>query len=161
MLVNGSVVEISEDEHGLRLLDFLRNRLGLTGAKEGCGVGECGSCTVTIDGSAQTSCLVLVGQVLDSDIRTVEGLREAGHGALQDAFVECQAVQCGYCIPGVLNACATLLDRQPKPDREDVRRALDGNLCRCTAYNRFFDAVEESVKFKRVREDRGLTDGID
>ncbi|CAM3377301.1 (2Fe-2S)-binding protein [Occultella aeris] len=146
MRVNGAPVATpAEADHGLRLLDYLREVLGLTGAKEGCGMGECGSCTVIIDGRAMTSCLVLVGQVLDAEIRTVEGLAAAGHGPLQDAFVARQAVQCGYCIPGVLNSCAALLDRESDPSDAQICQALDGNLCRCTAYNRFYDAVHDAA----------------
>ncbi|MFD6177542.1 MULTISPECIES: (2Fe-2S)-binding protein [unclassified Isoptericola] len=150
MRLNGTETgAVPEELHGLRLLDYLRDVAGLTGAKEGCGMGECGSCTVTVDGRATTSCLVLVGQVLDADVRTVEGLAAAGHGALQAAFVERQAVQCGYCIPGVLNSCAALLDRDPDPDDAAVRRALDGNLCRCTGYQRFVDAVHDAACARR------------
>lgn len=144
MRVNGNPVpDPAPQSHGMRLLDYLRDELGLTGAKEGCGMGECGSCTVTINGNAQTSCLILVGQVLDADIGTVEGLAGAGHGGLQQAFIDRQAVQCGYCIPGVLMSCAALLDRTPAPTHDQVCAALDGNLCRCTAYNRFYDAVAD------------------
>lgn len=150
MRLNGTDIDnIPAEQHGMRLLDFLRVERGLTGAKEGCGMGECGSCTVVVDGEAVTSCLVLVGQVLDADIRTAEGLTDAGHGPLQRAFVDRQAVQCGYCIPGVLNSCAALLDRVPDPDDQQIRTALDGNLCRCTAYNRFYDAVHDAARARR------------
>src|SRR5699024_6614375 len=125
MRVNGTEVEIPEQARGQRLLDFLRDTLGLIGATEGCGMGECGSCTVVIDGRAMTACLVLVGQVTSAEIRAVEGLAGAGHTALQDAFVARQAVQCGYCIPGVLNSCAALLDRVADPSDADICRALD------------------------------------
>ncbi|GAB2612112.1 (2Fe-2S)-binding protein [Pseudactinotalea suaedae] len=151
MRLNGIEIDnVPAELHGMRLLDYLRTERGLTGAKEGCGMGECGSCTVVIDGAAVTSCLVLVGQVLDAEIRTVEGLADAGHGPLQRAFVARQAVQCGYCIPGVLNSCAALLDRVPDPDDEQIRTALDGNLCRCTAYNRFYDAVHDAACERRT-----------
>ncbi|WP_222836677.1 (2Fe-2S)-binding protein [Beutenbergia cavernae] len=149
--MNGTDVgDVPEEQHGLRLLDYLRDVSGLTGAKEGCGMGECGSCTVVVDGRALTSCLVLVGQVLDADVRTVEGLEAAGHAALQEAFVARQAVQCGYCIPGVLNSCSALLDREADPDDDAIRRALDGNLCRCTGYNRFYDAVHDAACARRT-----------
>lgn len=154
MRVNGQDVDIPEQARGQRLLDFLRDDLGLIGAKEGCGMGECGSCTVVIDGRAITSCLVLVGQVADAQIRTVEGLAAAGHTALQDAFVARQAVQCGYCIPGVLNSCAALLDRVAEPDHAQICRALDGNLCRCTGYNRFYDATHDAAAARAARAAR-------
>ena len=143
--MNGAEVEIPEQIRGQRLLDFLRDGLGLIGAKEGCGMGECGSCTVAVDGRAMTSCLVLVGQVADAEVRTVEGLADAGHTGLQEAFVTRQAVQCGYCIPGVLNSCAALLDRVADPSDAEICRALDGNLCRCTGYNRFYDATHDAA----------------
>ena len=152
MEVNGREVEVPAQAHGQRLLDFLRDTLGLTGAKEGCGMGECGSCTVVIDGRAMTSCLVLVGQVAGAEVRTVEGLAEAGHTGLQEAFVARQAVQCGYCIPGVLNSCAALLDRVADPSDADICRALDGNLCRCTGYNRFYDATHDAAAARAAEE---------
>ncbi|WP_420111732.1 (2Fe-2S)-binding protein [Pseudactinotalea sp.] len=158
MRLNGTeVTGIPAEQHGLRLLDYLRTERGLTGAKEGCGMGECGSCTVVVDGAAVTSCLVLVGQVLDADIRTVEGLADAGHAPLQQAFVDRQAVQCGYCIPGVLNSCSALLDRVPDPDDAQIRAALDGNLCRCTAYNRFYDAVHDAACARREEHPGGAS----
>lgn len=134
---------------GTRLLDVLRDGLGLTGAKEGCGMGECGSCTVLVDGRPVCACLVLQGQVADAHVETVEGLAARGGQDLQDAFVRLQAVQCGYCIPGVLMSCTALLDRVPDPSDDDIRGALDGNLCRCTGYNRFHDAVHEVACARR------------
>ncbi|WP_324651742.1 (2Fe-2S)-binding protein [Georgenia sp. H159] len=150
MRVNGTAVprELAEASTGRRLLDFLREDRGLTGAKEGCGMGECGSCTVLVDGRSVCSCLVLVGQVLDRDVQTVEGLAE--HGAdLQRAFVDHQAVQCGYCIPGVLMSCHALLSRREQPSEEEVAGALSGNLCRCTGYRRFVDAVDATARGRR------------
>jgi len=152
MLVNG--VTIGNDvlgnpeKAGVRLLDFLRDDLGLTGAKEGCGMGECGSCTVLVDGRSVCSCLVLVGQVLGSEVETVEGLADSAPD-LQQAFVDHQAVQCGYCIPGVLMSCHGLLRRTPEPTDEDIDGALAGNLCRCTGYNRFHDAVHATASCRR------------
>lgn len=142
MRVNGSEVAVSAESAGTRLLDLLRG-LGLTGAKEGCGVGECGACAVLVDGRAVCSCLVLAGQLADAEIITVEGLSDRGHADLQEAFVRHQAVQCGYCIPGVLAGCAALLEENRHPERSDVTAALSGNLCRCTGYQRFADAVCE------------------
>lgn len=140
MRVNGSEVVLDESSATRRLLDVLREH-GLTGAKEGCGVGECGACAVLVDGAAVCSCLVLAGQVAGADITTVEGLAGRGHADLQEAFVRHQAVQCGYCIPGVLVGCAALLEHDRRPDRAAVVEALGGNLCRCTGYQRFADAV--------------------
>ncbi|WP_066586840.1 (2Fe-2S)-binding protein [Cellulomonas timonensis] len=156
MRVNGQSVDLAaaadalgvkvDEVAGTRLLDVLRDGLGLTGAKEGCGMGECGSCTVLVDGRAVCSCLVLQGQVTDADVETVEGLADRGGADLQEAFVRRQAVQCGYCIPGVLMSCAALLERVPEPTDDDIRGALDGNLCRCTGYNRFHDAVHDVAR---------------
>lgn len=152
MRINGVDVEkhVLDDDQitGLRLLDFLRDELGLTGAKEGCGVGECGSCTVLVNGRSVCACLVLVGQVLDSEIETVENLANAAPD-LQQAFVDHQAVQCGYCIPGVLMSCHGLLRRTPAPTDADIDDALSGNLCRCTGYNRFHDAVHATAGCRR------------
>lgn len=148
MRINGVTVEDDildgDDVTGRRLLDFLREDRGLTGAKEGCGMGECGSCTVLVDGRSVCACLVLVGQVLDSDVETVEGLAETAPD-LQQSFVDHQAVQCGYCIPGVLMACHGLLRRTPEPTDTDINDALSGNICRCTGYNRFTDAVHATA----------------
>lgn len=158
MRVNGQPAPLDPRDPQLattRLLDVLRDRLELTGTKEGCGVGECGACTVLIDGRAACSCLVLTGQVADREITTVEGLDERGHSDLQDAFVRHQAVQCGYCIPGVLTSCAALLERDPSPNRAAVATALDGNLCRCTGYQRFVDAVTEVAAARNDQPDAG------
>lgn len=152
MRVNGEEVALAEDALAERLLDTVRDRLGLTGTKEGCGVGECGACTVLVDGRAVCSCLVLTGQVVDADVTTVEGLADRGHADLQAAFVAHQAVQCGYCIPGVLTSCAALLEQRPHPDRSDVLAALGGNLCRCTGYGRFVDAVLEVAGSRAAQE---------
>lgn len=124
------------------LLDILREDLGLTGTKEGCAKGECGACTVVMDGKAVTSCLVLAAQIEGRKILTVEGLAEDRIGkALQDAFVEAGAVQCGYCIPGFLMSARALLAENPKPRPEEIKEGLSGNICRCTGYVKIFDAV--------------------
>ena len=146
MRVNGIGVELPADWHGARLLDLLRDHLELRGTKEGCGVGECGSCTVVVDGETVCSCLVLAGQVAEADVETVEGLRDHGGARLQDAFVEHQAVQCGYCIPGMLMSARTLLAHTDDPDDDQIRDALGGNLCRCTGYNRFHDAIHAAAR---------------
>jgi carbon-monoxide dehydrogenase small subunit len=131
-----------EVEPGEFLVDTLRERLGLTGAKEGCGMGECGACTVLLDGLAVFACLTLTVEARGRAVVTVEGLApEAGLSPLQDAFAEQGAVQCGYCTPGMLLSASALLAANPAPDEAAVRRALAGNLCRCTGYAKIVDAV--------------------
>jgi len=137
--VNGRPVSLPERTK--RLLDFLREDLDLTAAKEGCGMGECGACTVLVDGDPVCSCLVLVGQVSDADVTTAEGLATVGLHPVQRAFVEAHASQCGFCTPGMIVAAAALLTRDPDPDDEALRIALAGNLCRCTGYGSILKAV--------------------
>jgi carbon-monoxide dehydrogenase small subunit len=127
---------------GESLLFALRERLGLPGSKNACEQGECGSCSVLLDGALVCACLVLAAQADGRDVVTVEGL--AGGGGLhpvQQAFVEAGAVQCGFCTPGLVVAAAALLAESPDPDRDEIREALSGNLCRCTGYQKIFDAV--------------------
>lgn len=124
------------------LLSILRDKLDITGPKECCGVGECGACTVLIDGKAVNSCLVLAVEMDGHDIVTVEGLGEPSKlSILQEAFIEAGAVQCGFCTPGMIMAAQFLLNHNPHPTEEDVRIALSGNLCRCTGYSRIITAV--------------------
>ena len=139
--LNGAAVSL--DVVGTRrLLDVLREDLRLTGTKEGCGEGECGACSVLIDGEVVDSCLVAVGQVEGREITTVEGLADGGRlTALQQAFIEHGAAQCGICTPGMLLAARALLDRTTRPSADDVREALAGNLCRCTGYTKIIEAV--------------------
>ncbi|MBI4853591.1 MAG: (2Fe-2S)-binding protein [Acidobacteria bacterium] len=125
-----------------RLLDVLREDIGLTGTKEGCGEGECGACSVFIDGSVVNSCLVPVCQTNGSKITTVEGLSNNELSKLQQAFIDCNAAQCGICIPGMLIAAQALLDLNPNPSRGEIREAIAGNLCRCTGYMKIVDAIE-------------------
>lgn len=134
---------VSYDGSGARrLLDVLRENLGKTGTKEGCGEGECGACSVLIDGEVVDSCLVAVGQVEGCNVLTVEGLADGGRlTALQQAFIDRGAAQCGICTPGMLLAAHVLLERTTRPSAEDVREALAGNLCRCTGYTKIIDAV--------------------
>jgi aerobic-type carbon monoxide dehydrogenase small subunit (CoxS/CutS family) len=125
------------------LLEVLREDAGLTGTKHGCEQGECGLCTVLIDGLPQFSCLALAVEVQDSDIRTIEGLAQEGKlRPVQQAWTEVGASQCGYCSPGMLMSAQALLERNPSPSRSEIREALAGNLCRCTGYLAILDAVE-------------------
>ncbi len=128
-----------------RLLDVLREELRYTGPKEGCGEGECGACTVRIDGEPVMSCLVPVCQVEGAEVQTVEGLAQPVVHAVQAAFLQHGAAQCGICTPGFLMAAAALLDENPRPSREEARVALAGNLCRCTGYQKIVDAVVHAI----------------
>ncbi len=144
--VNGRSVEL-ETSPTRTLLDVLREDLGLTGTKEGCGKGECGACTVIMDGKAVTSCLVIAARLDGANVLTVEGLAADRIGkALQDAFVETGAVQCGYCIPGFLISARALLEDNARPTIEEIKEGLSGNLCRCTGYVKIFEAVELAAK---------------
>lgn len=125
-----------------RLLDVLRHQLGLTGAKEGCGEGECGSCSVLMDGALVNSCLVPVLQAQGANVVTVEGLAQGSHlHALQQAFLDCGSAQCGICTPGIVVAAFHLLSRRPRPTQEEIKEGLSGNLCRCTGYAQICEAV--------------------
>jgi carbon-monoxide dehydrogenase small subunit len=128
------------------LLDALRERMGLTGPKEGCGTGDCGACTVHLDGKPIASCLMLAMQARDRSVRTIEGLGQttALH-PLQDAFVRHGVPQCGFCIPGVLMAAAALLAENPRPTEEEIRYGIAGNLCRCTGYTKMLTAITEAA----------------
>ena len=139
--INGRVYETDADPC-MRLVDLLRNVFALTGTKEGCGEGECGACTVIVNGNAVNSCLVLAGQVQDAEIVTIEGLSAEGEmDKLQQAFVNAGAVQCGFCTPGMILSAKALLDKNPNPSEEDIKIAISGNLCRCTGYTKIVDAV--------------------
>jgi len=139
--VNGEPVEV-EANGTRRLLDVLREELGLTGTKEGCGEGECGACSVLIDGAVVDACLVPVSQVGGASVRTVEDLVEDGHlGILQQAFLETGGAQCGICTPGMLMAGDAFLASGVEPSDENIREAIAGNLCRCTGYTKIIDAI--------------------
>jgi len=137
-------------EADVRLVDLLRNNLQLLGTKEGCGKGECGACTVLMNGKSVTSCLVLAVQADGAEIVTVEGLggADALH-PLQEAFVQFGAIQCGYCTPGMLMSAKFLLDINPRPTRDEIRTAISGNLCRCTGYTKIIDAIQAVAEGRR------------
>lgn len=144
--LNGRPVEVDVPP-GRRLLDLLREDLGLTGTKEGCGEGECGACTVIVNGKPRLACLTLAIQVEGKEVVTVEGLsREGKLHPLQEAFVEAAGVQCGFCTPGFLLAAQALLLENPHPTREEVREWLSGNLCRCTGYEQIVEAVLQASR---------------
>jgi carbon-monoxide dehydrogenase small subunit len=150
--VNGSLAEV--DAPGMRrLLDVLREDLGLTGTKEGCGEGECGACTVLLDGAVVDSCLVPICQVDGSDVRTVEGLATPTPDGpvldnLQQAFLEAGGAQCGICTPGMLMAARAYLDAGGGPDEGAIREAIAGNLCRCTGYTKIIDAIAQAADWR-------------
>src|SRR5580698_4563941 len=130
-----------------RLLDVLRHELGLTGTKEGCGEGECGSCSVLLDGVLVNSCLVPVLQTNGAKIVTIEGLASDGHlEALQQSFLDCGGAQCGICTPGMILAALYLLSKNPQPTLREIREGLSGNLCRCTGYTQILEAVAEAAR---------------
>ena len=129
------------------LLDVIREDLGLTGAKKGCGTGECGACTVIMNGKAVPSCLVLAASIEGSSIVTIEGISEDGKlHPLQQAFIDHQAIQCGFCTPGFILSAKAYLDENPFPTREEIEEALLGNLCRCTGYKKIVDAIMSVVE---------------
>ena len=146
LLVNGERHE-TDAWGGESLLYVLRERLGLPGSKNACEQGECGSCSVLLDGALMCSCLVLAAQAEGHEVTTVEGLAGGEHlHRVQEAFVNAGAVQCGFCTPGLVVAAAALLDEHPSPSEDEVREALSGNLCRCTGYAKIFDAVREAAR---------------
>jgi carbon-monoxide dehydrogenase small subunit len=150
--VNGDAVQYvcPADES---LLDVLRNRLNMTGAKEGCGTGDCGACSITLDDRLVCSCLVLGAEAEGRSIGTVEGLSEGGRlHPLQEKFIEHAAFQCGICTPGFLVAAKALLDRNANPSEEEIRYALAGNLCRCTGYDKIVRAVQDAAKAMRRKK---------
>jgi carbon-monoxide dehydrogenase small subunit len=143
--INDGAVEVLVQPYDT-LLDTLRETLGLTGPKEGCGTGDCGACTVHLDGKPIASCLTLAMQVRGRTVRTIEGLAGPdGLHPLQDAFVRHGVPQCGFCIPGVLMAAAALLAENPRPTEPEIRYAIAGNLCRCTGYTKMLAAITEAA----------------
>ena len=147
--INGKKI-IREVNSHYRLLDFLREDLDLTGTKEGCGTGDCGSCSVTLDGRLVCSCLVLGVEAEGKSVQTIEGMANGEHlHVLQRKFLEHAALQCGICTPGFLVAARSLLERNPDPTEEEVRFWLAGNLCRCTGYNKIIEAVLDAAREMR------------
>jgi len=152
--VNGKWYELAVEPYQT-LLDVLRNRLGLTGTKFGCGKGECGACTVNINGKAILSCLTLAVQVDGKEILTIEGLQSGAElHPLQEAFVKHSAIQCGYCTPGMIMTAKALLDHDANPSEEVVRKALSSNLCRCTGYDKPVKAVLDAAKTVRRQHEK-------
>lgn len=139
--LNGQPVKLAASPTR-RVIDLLREDLQLTGSKEGCGTGECGACSILVDGELRLACLMVAGQLAGRQLTTIEGLADSPLGArVQEAFAQAGAVQCGYCTPGMEIAAVDLLSRQPHPSRDEARTALAGNLCRCTGYVKIVDAV--------------------
>jgi carbon-monoxide dehydrogenase small subunit len=144
--LNGEKVQV-EVPPAWTLLRLLREKLGLTGTKEGCGIGECGTCTVLLEGVPVNSCLVMAPKVEGKRVETVEGLgtKDSLH-PLQKSFIDHGAVQCGFCTPGILMSSKALLERNPSPTQEEIKEAITGHLCRCTGYHQIIEAVEEAGK---------------
>lgn len=151
LTINGEARELAVLAHRT-LLDTLRTDVGLTGTKKGCDVGECGSCTVLMDGQPVNSCLVLAPEAQGCSITTIEGLQPAPDQMhpLQEQFMQCGAAQCGFCTPGILMMAKDLLDRSPQPSHEEIRFALAGNICRCTGYTKVFEAVARAAMTTEV-----------
>ncbi len=155
-MVNGHAVDKMVDPSA-RLLDTLRNELHLTGVKEGCGKGECGACTIFMDGKPVDSCLVMTIQAQGHRLVTIEGMAFEGRlDSIQQMFVEEASVQCGFCIPGMVLAARALLEENADPTLEEVRQALGGNVCRCTGYHKIFRAVLRAAKIEQERKKAGL-----
>jgi|SRR6185437_708232 len=145
LLINGVRSHANVDPER-PLLWVLRNQLDLTGAKYGCGEGQCGACTVLIDGVAHRSCITSTGSVAGKQITTIEGLADGEKlHPVQEAFIECDAMQCGYCTPGMILASVALLHKNPSPSESEIKQALEGNICRCGTYNRIIAAVQKAA----------------
>ena len=146
LYVNGEEIFV-EVEPNKTLLWLLREELGLTGTKEGCGAGECGACTVIVNGKAVNSCLVMVLEVAEGYVETIEGEAVNGNlSKLQESFIKNNGLQCGFCTPGMIMSARALLNKNPKPNREDIKEAMQGNLCRCTGYQKIFNATKKSLE---------------
>ena len=151
LTLNGDPIEL-EAPGGQMLLDFLRERMRLTGTKPGCGEGECGACTVLVNGEPQNSCLTPLATIMGAEVTTIEGLSDHGElHPIQRAFVDEGAVQCGYCTPGMVLSSKALLDKNPEPDEATIRKYLSGNLCRCTGYGRIVAAIQRAARDGREK----------
>jgi len=149
IFVNGRYYEIDVDPR-ITLVEFLRNELGLTGTKEGCGYGVCGACTVILQGKAVKSCLLLALHAMNKEVLTIEGMREGDNlHPLQEAFLNNMAVQCGFCSPGMILSAKALLDENSDPSEEEIRYAIVGNLCRCGGYVKIVDAILKCAEERR------------
>jgi len=149
-ILNGKEIQIDVPSDR-RVVDLLREDLGFTGTKEGCGAGECGACTILVNGENRLSCLMLAAQLEGRDVTTIEGIAsEERLHPVQEAFVEHGAVQCGFCIPGTVLSAIDLLQRNPDPTRMEIRQGLSGNLCRCTGYQKIVDAVEGAARKMKI-----------
>lgn len=151
--LNGSPVETNAPAD-MSLLSVLRDNLGLTGTKEGCNIGECGACSVLLDGKLVNSCLILAAQANGRQVITIEGvcLPDGSPSDLQQAFIEYGAVQCGFCTPGMVLAGEALLAENPKPNRLEIRTAIAGNLCRCTGYQQIVDAIQSTAQQRQEKK---------
>ena len=146
MKVNGEHIEVAIEPSAM-LIDVLRDQLSLTGAKEACGKGECGACTVILDGMAVSSCITPAMKAMNKEVLTIEGLGKPGKlHPIQEAFIEHGAIQCGYCTPGMVLAAKVVLDKNPNPTEKEIRVGLSGNLCRCTGYVKIVEAVLAAAK---------------
>jgi aerobic-type carbon monoxide dehydrogenase small subunit (CoxS/CutS family) len=146
LTVNGTLYEL-DVQPWETLLEVIRDRLGLTGTKEGCGLGECGACTVIMDGKTVNSCLVLAAEADGRQITTIEGLADSEKlHPIQEAFVENGGLQCGFCTPGMIMSAKALLDENPNPSEGEIRRAIAGNLCRCTGYTKIIESITSAAK---------------
>jgi carbon-monoxide dehydrogenase small subunit len=147
--INGRQYDL-EIRPNMTLLDLLRDELGLAGTKRGCEVGECGACTVLLNGQAVNSCLVIAPQVHGQEVFTIEGLADGERlHPLQESFLDHDAVHCGFCTPGMLMSAKELVDHSPNPSEQEIRTAISGNLCRCSGYQQIVDAIKEVEKMKR------------
>jgi len=144
--VNGKHYDITVPPHRT-LLEVIREELGLTGTKEGCGVGECGACTVIMDGKTVNSCLVLAAEADGKEITTIEGLAQGDRlHPIQQAFIDHGGFQCGFCTPGMIMSAKALLDANPRPSEEEIRKGISGNFCRCTGYTKIIESIKAAAK---------------
>ncbi len=156
LYVNGESHELAVEPHAT-LLEILSETLGLTGTKEACGTGECGSCTVLVGGKPILSCLTLAVDCLEQEIVTIEGLADEGDQLtpLQRSFHDCGAIQCGFCTPGMIISATALLKEDPRPSEAEIKKALEGNLCRCTGYNKIIEAIHKTAEKMATKQEVG------